>query len=68
MIDIIGYIGTILVLISFAMKDIKKLRIINIIACVIFVYYSYLINAMPNIILNILVIMLNLYYLIKKEN
>lgn len=68
MIDIIGYIGTILVLISFAMKDIKKLRIINIIACIIFVYYSYLINAMPNIILNILVIILNLYYLTKKEN
>jgi hypothetical protein len=67
MIDIIGYVGTILILVSFSMKDIRKLRLINIVSCLIFVIYGFLISSKPTIILNISVIILNLYFLIKKD-
>ncbi len=67
MIDIIGYVGTILILVSFSMKDIRKLRLINILSCLIFVVYGILITSKPTIILNISVIILNLYFLIKKD-
>ena len=71
MIDVVGYIGTIIVLLSFMMKDMRNLRIISIIGCIIFIIYGYLSNAMPTIIVNVLIIILNLYKLIwdnrKKE-
>jgi hypothetical protein len=67
MIDIIGYIGILVVLIAFMMTDMTKLRIINIIACLIYVVYGCLIHSTPTIILNILVILLNLYFLFKNK-
>lgn len=67
MIDLIGYIGIIVVLIAFMMTDMTKLRIVNIIACSIYVVYGILIHAKPTIILNVLVILLNLYFLIKNK-
>jgi len=65
--DIIGYIGTLLVVISFLMKNIFLLRLINVMACVVFVIYGILLSLIPVIITNLMIISINLYFIIKEK-
>jgi uncharacterized protein with PQ loop repeat len=51
------------VLISMMMENIKWLRILNSIACGMFVIYGYFHEAYPVVIMNITVIFINLYKL-----
>jgi hypothetical protein len=60
MIEILGYLGMILAIISMLMQDIFKLRVINSIACIIFVVYGCYINSYPVIIMNAIVIIINI--------
>jgi uncharacterized protein with PQ loop repeat len=64
--EIIGYLASLIVLISFLMKDIKKLRIINSVGCVLFVAYGILLNfSMPIILTNTAIAGINIYYLVR---
>ena len=64
--EIIGYTASFIVLVSFLMKDISKLRIINSIGCVMFVAYGILLNfSIPIILTNVAIVGINIYYLIK---
>ena len=64
--EIIGYLASFIVLISFLMKDIKTLRVINSIGCVMFVAYGILLQfSMPIIITNIAIVAINIYFLMK---
>lgn len=65
--DIVGYIGTFAVVVSFVFTDFTKFRIANVIACGIFIYYGYLSNTTPTIIVNCLICLLNLYHLFKDK-
>ncbi len=66
--EIIGYAGSIGVLISFLMKDVKMLRIFNTIGCGIFVLYGYMLHySYPIIVTNVIIIFINLYYLLKRR-
>jgi len=67
MIEIYGYISMIVVVISMMMKDMKWLRIINTISCAMFVIYGLLIGAYPIVLLHSIVILINLYRLVKGE-
>ena len=53
----------IIVLISVTMKDVKKLRITNSIACAMFIVYGIQLHAYPIVIMNSLVIVINLWRL-----
>jgi uncharacterized protein with PQ loop repeat len=65
----IGYIATLILLISFTMKNLKSLRIINSIACLLFVVYGVMLsNAWPIIISNAAIFTINFYYLFLKKN
>ncbi|MBI1835877.1 MAG: YgjV family protein [Flavobacteriia bacterium] len=66
--EIIGYIASFLVLISFLMKDMKKLRIINIFGCGAFIIYGIMSVAIPVIITNTAIVIINIYYLLKRPN
>lgn len=67
--EIIGYSASLGVLISFLMHDIKKLRIINTIGCFLFVFYGILLNfSIPIILTNTVIIVINIYYLIKPRS
>lgn len=67
-IDWIGYIASILLIISFMMKNVKTLRIINTFGCACFIYYGILLgNALPIIITNSFIVVFNLYYLFIKK-
>lgn len=65
LISLLGYTASLITILSFLMKDIKRLRIVNIIACVLFVIYGYLKLDPPIIIVNAAVIVVHLYYLKK---
>jgi hypothetical protein len=67
MIDLIGYLASAIILISFAVKDIIKLRIINSIGSVVWIVYGGLINNNPTIFVNIAVLMIHIWWLIKNK-
>lgn len=67
MVEILGYFGMIIVLFSFTMKDMAKLRILNSIACAIFVFYGIMHGTIPIVIMNVLVILINVYYIISNK-
>ena len=70
--EIFGYIGTALVIISMMMKSINRLRIFNISGSVISTIYSIIAGAWPIVVMNVSLIAINSYHLLKayfdKEN
>ncbi|MCZ2084709.1 MULTISPECIES: uroporphyrinogen decarboxylase [unclassified Kaistella] len=63
----IGYAASIFVVISFALKDIKKIRILNLIGCAFFVLYGVFNGYLwPVIIPNGILCFIQVYHLIKK--
>lgn len=64
--EYVGYLASIIVLISFLMKDFIKLRIVNSVGCALFVVYGFLLNqSLPIIITNGAIIGINIFYLTK---
>ena len=63
----IGYIASVGVLLSFLMRDIKKLRIVNSIGCIFFIVYGILLESIPIIGTNIAIVGINFYYLFFKK-
>lgn len=64
--DIVGYLASLIVLISFLMKNMKALRVINSIGCVLFVAYGVLLDfSLPIIITNVSIVGINIFYLFK---
>lgn len=66
--EIIGYVGSALVLISFLMASVVKLRVVNAVGSTIFAVYALLIHSYPTMIMNICLVLINLYYLWKLRN
>lgn len=62
-IEIIGYIGSALVLVSMLMTSVVKLRIINLTGSVIFAGYALAIRSYPTAIMNICLAGINIYHL-----
>jgi hypothetical protein len=62
--EIFGYIGTALVIISMMMKSINKLRIFNVAGSVISTIYSIIVGAWPIVVMNVSLIAINSYHLI----
>jgi cytosine/uracil/thiamine/allantoin permease len=60
----IGYLASAFLMISFMMKDVKKLRMINSLGCIAFVLYGLQLKAWPIVITNGFILLLNLYHLI----
>lgn len=68
MIELIGIAGTLFVLASFLMKDYKKTRLINIVGAVLFVIYGLCIGALSTWLLNAILIVIHIYFLLKKDD
>ena len=66
--EIIGYVGSALVLVSFLMASVVKLRVVNAVGSTIFAVYALLIHSYPTMIMNICLVLINLYYLWKLRN
>nr|WP_233164313.1 uroporphyrinogen decarboxylase [Snuella sedimenti] len=57
------------ILVSFLMKSIVKLRIVNSLGCLLFVFYGVLLQpiSLPIVITNIAILCINLYHLLQKR-
>ena len=62
-VELIGYLGSILVAISLTMRSLLRLRLINLIGALFFTLYGILLGAYPVAFLNGLIVLIDLYYL-----
>lgn len=66
MTDGLGYLASLVLMISFLMKNINTLRIINSIGALLFVVYGFmLVTSWPIIITNTFILGVNIFYLAK---
>jgi hypothetical protein len=66
-IEYIGYAAMAFIGISFIMKDIRKLRMLNLIGAGLFIFYGILLHQPPIYLLNSFIVIVNLYYLFQKK-
>ena len=67
-IELIGYIGSFLVLVSFLMTSVFKLRIVNTIGSLIFMIYALIIKSYPTAIMNFCLVLINVHFLWKMSH
>ena len=65
MIELMGYLGSALVVVSMLMASVVKLRIVNTIGSGIFAVYALLIHSYPTALMNVCLVGINLYNLYK---
>lgn len=66
-IEYIGYLASALVLISLMMKSLIRLRILNLFGALCFAIYGFIIGAIPVILLNVALVLVNAYHLFRKR-
>ena len=63
----VGYAASLVLMISFLMKNINTLRIINSIGAIFFIVYGFMLAiSWPIVITNIFILAVNIYYLSKQ--
>ncbi|MCH2229561.1 MAG: uroporphyrinogen decarboxylase [Crocinitomicaceae bacterium] len=63
--EYVGYAASLFVLISFVMKKMMQLRVVNIIGCGFFIWYGFLLVSWPIIITNSAIVVVNIFYITK---
>lgn len=65
----IGYAASVFIVLSFVLKDLKKVRLVNLIGCICFVIYGFFSEVVlwPIIIPNAILCFIQIYYLIKSD-
>jgi hypothetical protein len=61
--EVIGHIGSVLVVISLLMQSLRKLRIINLVGAVFFALYGLLIDSSPIFVVNAVIILIDIWWL-----
>lgn len=64
--ELIGYAGSILVVVSLAMSSVIRLRVVNLIGAGVFTVYGALIGSIPVLVTNLVIAGLDVYYLRKE--
>ena len=65
MLEMMGYLASLLVLVSLLMSSVVKLRIINSVGAALFTAYGILIQSYPTAAMNFALIVVNMYFLTK---
>ena len=68
MIELFGYLGSALVVVSMLMTSVMKLRIINTIGSVIFMIYALIIRSYPTALMNLFLVGINIYHMLRLRN
>ena len=68
MIELFGYLGSALVVISMLMTSVVRLRIINLIGSIIFAIYALIIKSYPTAAMNFFLVGINIYHLLRLRN
>lgn len=64
-VELIGYFSSLLVLVSFLMTSVIRLRIVNSIGAIIFTVYATIIGSYPTALMNLCLVGINMYNLYK---
>jgi hypothetical protein len=64
--ELVGYFAMGMSVLSFAFSKQKLVRIVNFFACLVWVWYGFLIQNNPTIIVNVMVSMVHLYWFINR--
>ncbi len=64
-IELVGYLGSALVVVSMLMTSVVKLRIVNTIGSFIFMVYALIIRSYPTALMNLFLIGINVYQLLR---
>ncbi|MBD0401075.1 YgjV family protein [Flammeovirga sp. EKP202] len=65
--EYVGYLASLLLMISFSLKNVKLLRMVNSVGCIVFVVYGIMLSAWPIVITNGFIATINIFYLIKDK-
>ncbi len=68
MIEVIGYSAMLIVLFSVFINDMRLFRIVNLFGSLGFVIYSILINSMPIMFMNLLIVSIHLFKILRNRN
>lgn len=64
--ELIGYAASAVLMVSFLMKNINTLRLINSIGAILFIIYGFMLaTSWPIIITNAFILSVNIFYLVK---
>lgn len=66
--DVFGYLASVFIVLAFFFSNITKIRIINAIGCICFVVYAVYKDALPVLVPNALLLIVQVYYLIFKAD
>ena len=65
LLEILGYLGMAIVLVSFLLTDVKWLRIVNMTGGLLCLIYGIMTNTLPTALLNASLVTINGFYLIR---
>ena len=63
MVEYLGYLASLMILVSMFMQDMVRFRYVNTVACLMFAFYGVFRNDTPIILLNATVVIINIFYL-----
>jgi uncharacterized protein with PQ loop repeat len=67
MTELVGWVASFVVLVSMTFKTMWKLRLVNSIACVMWIFYGYLISNNPTIFVNFAILVTHIIWFIKNK-
>lgn len=65
MLEILGFVASLIVLVSLLMSSIKKLRWINLVGALLFGLYGFMINSLPTGLMNVGIALIDIFYLVQ---
>jgi len=67
MIDLLGWLSSVVVLASMTFKTMWKLRLTNSIACIMWIYYGYFISNNPTMFVNLAILITHIIWFVKNK-
>ena len=64
-VELIGYLGSALVVVSMLMTSVVRLRVINLVGSVIFTCYALIIRSYPTAAMNLFLVGINIFHLVR---
>ena len=67
MIDLLGWASSVVVLVSMTFKTMWKLRLVNSIACIMWICYGYFISNNPTMFVNLAILITHIIWFVKNK-
>ncbi len=65
LLEIVGYVASAIVLVSFFMSSVTRLRLVNLVGAALFAIYACLTHTYPTALMNLCIVLVDIYYLVR---